>query len=225
LAVVLVCLIAPNAHAALAGTVPTLPGDTVVPGLVASGTATGTLLASLSVPYTAALGSPAGTLYSAVYRESGGTLDFYYQVTNLDTSKCGGAGQVMCDPVARETDTSFFSFATSLGFRLDGGSFGGPFVAGAVTPVTGDRNGPGNVIGFSFNPPDSRKIQPGQVSAVLIISTNATNFTTGHASVIDGGTITVDSFQPSSAVPEPTSFFLLSGGLLVLLGVRRYSRG
>ena len=91
--------------------------------------------------------------------------------------------------------------------------------------MTGDRNGPGNVIGFSFNPPDSRKNQPGQVSAVLIISTNATNFTTGHASVIDGGTITVDSFQPSSAVPEPTSFFLLSGGLLVLLGVRRYSRG
>ena len=225
LAVVLVCLIAPSAHAALAGTIPTLPGDTVVPGLVASGTATGTLLASVSVPYTAALGSPAGTLYSAVYRESGGTLDFYYQVTNLDTSKCGGAGQIACDPIARETDVSFTGFLTSLGFRLDGGTFGGPFVAGTVTPVTGDRNSVGDVVGFSFNPPDSRKIQPGQVSSVLIISTNATNFTTGNSSIIDGGTITLGTFQPTSAVPEPTSFFLLSGGLLALLGVRRYSRG
>ena len=225
LAVILVCLIAPSAHAALAGTIPTLPGQTVFPGLVASGTAPGTLLASLSVPYTATLGSPAGTLYSAVYRESGGTLDFYYQVTNLDTSKCGGAGQGPCDPIARETDVSFMGFATSLGFRLDGGSFGGPFVAGTVTPVTGDRNGVGDVVGFSFNPPDTRKIQPGQVSSVLIISTNATNFTTGNASIIDGGTITVASFQPTSGVPEPTSFFLLSGGLLALLGVRRYSRG
>ena len=93
----------PSAHATLVGTVLTLPGDTVVPGLVTSGTPPGTLLASLSVPYTATLGTPAGTFYSAVYRESLGTLDFYYQVTNLDTSHCGGAGQIPCDPIARVT--------------------------------------------------------------------------------------------------------------------------
>src|SRR5437868_6635143 len=112
LAFLLACVAVPSAQAALVGTIPTLPGDTVVPGLVASGTATGTLLASISVPYTATLGSPAGTFYSAVYRESGGTLDFYYQVTNLDTSKCGGIGQILCDPIARETNTSFTGFAT-----------------------------------------------------------------------------------------------------------------
>ena len=224
-AIVLILLsgLTPSAQAALAGTVPTLPGDTVVPGLVVAGTAPGTLLASLSVPYTATLGSPAGTLYSAVYRESGGTLDFYYQVTNLDRSKCGASGQPPCDPIARETDTSFFSFMTSLGFRLDGGSFGGPFVAGTVTPVTGDRNSVGDVVGFSFNPPDARKVQPGQVSAVLIISTNATNFTTGNASVIDGGTITVASFQPTSAVPEPATLLLIGLGL-VAVAYRQRSR-
>ena len=223
LAVALVCLIAPSAHATLVGTTLTNPGDTVVPGLVVSGTATGTLLASLAVPYTASTGSPAGTLYSAVYREAGGTLDFYYQVTNFDTSKCGGAGQIPCDPIARETDTTFMGFMTSLGFRLDGGAFGGPFVAGTVRPVTGDRNGVGDVVGFSFNPPDSAKVQAGQASSVLIISTNATNFTSGNASVIDGGTITVASFEPTSAVPEPTTFLLLGGGL-ALLGIRRRSR-
>ena len=224
LALLLASVIAPNAQAALAGTIPTLPGDTVVPGLVASGTAPGTLLASLSVPYTATLGSPAGTLYSAVYREAGGTLDFYYQVTNLDTSKCGGPGQGFCDPIAREADVSFAGFATSLGFRLDGGSFGGPFVAGTVTPVTGDRNGAGDVVGFSFNPPDSRKVQPGQVSSVLIISTNATNFTAGFASVIDGGAVTLASFEPTgdvSRTPEPATLLLLGGGLVALGGIRR----
>jgi len=221
LLMLLTSVMAPDAAANLTGTVLTSPGDTVVPGLVVSGTAPGTLLASLAVPYTTTLGSPAGTIYSAVYREAGGTLDFYYQVTNLDTSKCGGPGQILCDPVARETDVSFFGFATSVGFRLDGGSFGGPFVAGTVTPVTGDRNSVGDVVGFSFNPPDSSKIQPGQVSSVLIISTNATNFTTGDVSLIDGGTNTVASFEPTCPpggcappTPEPSSLLLLGTGFL-----------
>ena len=66
------------------------------------------------------------------------------------------------------------------------------------------------------------EIKPGQVSSVLIISTNATNFTTGIASLIDGGTVTVASFEPTTAssVPEPASFPLLCGGLVALIGIR-----
>src|SRR5436853_4047429 len=71
-----------TASATLIGTVATNPGDTVIPTLVPPGSPTGTLLASLSVPFVDTLGTDSGTLVSAVYREAGGTLDFYYQVSN-----------------------------------------------------------------------------------------------------------------------------------------------
>ena len=221
------CAMAPIAQATLIGTVATAPGVTVVPGLVPTGTAPGTLVASLSSPFTSTLGTTAGTIVSAVYRESGGTLDFYYQVTNNTTApNCGTAGKPMCDPISRETDTNFMAFITALGFRTDGASLGGsdPFVNGTVPPVTGDRNSVGDVIGFSFNPPDTAKIQPGQISNVLVISTNATNFTTGNASVIDGGVTTVASFEPASAVPEPASFLFVGGALLAISRIRRVTR-
>ena len=62
----------------LAGTVLTNPGDTVFPGLVPIGTPAGTLLASLVAPYSFATsaGTTSGSLVSAVYRNSSGTLDF-----------------------------------------------------------------------------------------------------------------------------------------------------
>jgi hypothetical protein len=106
-----------------------------------------------------------------------------------------------------------------LAFRTNGS---GPFTPGTVPPVTADRNSPGgDVVGFSFSPPDGAKILPGTTSNVLIISTNATFFTAGNASVIDGGVTTVASFEPASGVPEPASFALIGGGLLALVGIRR----
>jgi hypothetical protein len=228
-ALLIACMIVPSAQADLLGTVPAAPGDTVFPGLVAAGTDPGTLLASLSAPFTSTLGTTAGTLVSAVFEESGGTLDFYYQVTNnLTAPNCGSAGQPACDPISRETDTSFTGFTTALGFRVDGSTLpGGIFIDGAVAPVTGDRNSVGDVVGFSFQPPDSAKIQPGQTSNVLVISTDATRFTAGNASVIDGGVTTVASFEPAvgpSKIPEPASIILLGGGLLALGGFRRLRR-
>ena len=215
-------LIVPGMHASLVGTVALVPGDTVVPGLTSA--PAGTLLASLSAPWTSTLGTSSGTLISAVYREAGGTLDFYYQLSDNTTStNCGGSGQPACDPLSRETDTTFLGFVTSVGYRIDGGSLGGPFTNGTVAPVTADRNGVGDVVGFSFQPPDSAKIKPGQTSNDLVISTNATNFKAGNASAIDGGVTTVASFEPASGVPEPTSLLLFAGGFIALGALRRSS--
>jgi hypothetical protein len=178
--------------------------------LCAPGTNPGTLLADLVEPFSTTVGT-SGVLNTAVFQESGGTLDFYYQVEN-------NAGSI--DSLARETDTNFTGFTTSTGFRVDGSTLPGGFVDGTVVPVTADRNGPGDVVGFSFNPPDSAKIPPGSTSNVFVISTDATHFTNGTASLIDGGTTTIKAFEPQSAVPEPSELMVMALGLITLVALQ-----
>jgi hypothetical protein len=209
-------MFAPMSQASLTGTVATAPTQTVFPGFVPIGTNPGTLLASEdeSFSFTTTGGTTSGTLVSAVFMEAGGTLDFYYQVANSATS---------ASSIARETNTNFSVATIATGFRVDGATLAGApgiFQNGTVMPVTADLNGDSTVVGFSFNPPDSAKIAPGSISDVLVVSTNATTYTNGNASVIDGGTATVSAFQPGFATPEPTSFLLLGGGLLALSGLR-----
>jgi hypothetical protein len=206
-----------DAKANLVGTVPTAPGSTVFPGAVPPGTPPGTLLADLVEPWSfvTTAGTTKGSFETAVYKEAGGTLDFYYQIMNNAASKTA---------IARETNTDFSqSSGVFTGFRTDGSTLTGTtFVDGTVPPVTADLNGSGNVVGFFFSPPDSSKILPGSTSNVLVISTNATHFTSGNASLIDGGTVTLNAFQPVSTVPEPKALIALVMGLVAMIGVRRF---
>jgi hypothetical protein len=172
----------------------------------------------MDVPFSfsTTAGTTSGILRSAVYRNPTGTIDFYYQVFNNLASVTA---------LSRESDTSFDSFQTFVAFRTDvSGLTGTTFTTptSGIIPVTADRDASATTVGFNFVPvTPGTKIPPGTTSAVLIISTNATAYAPGNAEVIDGGTVTVASFQPSSGVPEPATLAMIGGGLLALAAIRR----
>jgi hypothetical protein len=202
---------------------PILPSQLVTPGGPAVGVpltsaAPGNLLAFMDVPFSfsTTAGTTSGNLRSAVYRNPSGTIDFYYQVFN-------NMGSVTA--LSRESDTSFSGFTTWVAFRTDASALTGTGFTtptAGIIPVTADRDSSATTVGFNFVPtPPGTKVPPGTTTAVLIISTDATSYTQGNAEVIDGGTVTVAAFQPSSGVPEPATLALIGGGLLALAAIRR----
>jgi hypothetical protein len=184
------------------------PGNTVFP-IDCTGETSGTLLADQVVPfsYSTTAGTNTGKIESAVYND-GGMLDFYYQIINNQSSATA---------LARMSATEFRGFTTNAAFITDGSVLTGTsFVNGTVPPLTADSNADGSVIGFSFFPPISNEIPPGSSSQVLIISTDATRFTSGNVSIIDGGTATVSAFQPGASVPETGYVGLVVGSILMV---------
>jgi hypothetical protein len=196
-----------------------VPNSSVVPDLLAG--PAGTVEASaVGLPFDT--GDVEGTLTAAVVRNAAGTLDFYYQITVALTS---------LDSLSRNTDAAFalftpsFVFTTDVFFREDTGGLA-EFSDGdaGAQPLSADRNATGRVVGFNFlAPPGETGIDPGETSRILVIRTNATVFTAGTSSVIDGGVDMVDTFAPD-AVPEPASLVLL-GSAFAAAGYMARHRG
>lgn len=94
--------------------------------------------------------------------------------------------------------TNFQVASTSVGYRTDGSTLTETsFVDGTVPPVTASRNAPGNGVSWEFNPPVSAELAQGTISDVMVVATNATDFTTGSVTVLDGGAATVVGYEPS----------------------------
>jgi hypothetical protein len=170
-----------------------------------------TLLGTRVLTYTGvdALGATrfVAILTNQVYRDNAtGTLLFTYQVENSATS---------IDPIRRLSSIDF------TGFTLDVSStdFSGQ--------VRADRSLDGSVVGFINFGPDgpTSALSPGEMSAFLVIRTDALFFGDGSTSLINGATANGVTFAPLAVVPEPGTFALAAVGLPLAVGCyRRYRR-
>jgi hypothetical protein len=132
-------------------------------------------------------------------------LTFAYQVT--DTSAVGPGTGIIEDLTA----SMFPSFSTDVGYAILGTASDG-FITAGTMPLTVGRSAAGSGSVISFDYPDQgipgNDLLPGDHTAVLLIETDATTYTAGMFSAIDGATATATAFQPTSATPEPNSLAL-----------------
>jgi len=181
-----------------------LPGQTGLPPDVQATSTPGTVIADTGVLLGNA-GLTSVTFQQLVVREATGTLDFLYQVSNLNSA--GG------DSVLRVTSQTFTGFLTDAGYSVDSLFFAND---GTIIPTTVDRSASGSTVGFNIT------IPPGATSVELFVHTNATQFTTGLSSVIDGGAVNFASFAPTAA-PAPAGIVLALSGL-PCLGIGHWLR-
>lgn len=193
------------------------PGDNILPGTSSGslGALTGgTLLASLTSAFSTA--SWAGTLHTSVIKETSGTLSFLYQIQVTSGT----------DFLTRMTTVDFTGFTTDVDYFSDGFTGFGYAVPVGTDPFphTADRH-TSNVIGFDFsNGANDPGLVAGQTTNVMYIRTDATNYTKGSTSMIDGFVATVDSFQPTAAVPGPAALIPFGIGFAASLARRRQKR-
>ncbi|MFD1611298.1 PEPxxWA-CTERM sorting domain-containing protein [Sphingomonas tabacisoli] len=141
---------------------------------------------------------------SAVYRNTDGRLDFYYQV---ERTGAGSAGDNAIQSFTAANFGSFDVFAFRDGSDFDGA--GGFLPAGNPGTFTSsaNRSFDGNVMGVNFGP---NNLVGTENSTTYIFRTNAFAFTAGTFGVIDGSTIQGPTFAPR--VPEPATWAMMLAG-------------
>jgi hypothetical protein len=152
----------------------------------------------------------------AVYRNSGGTLDFYYQVIRT------GAGSVSSEEIRSFTVSNFAGYTVDAFTR--GGDFdgAGPFVA-PNNPTLSDGTPSGSTTTFGRSLSGAvlttefglNGLTGTENSTTYVFRTNATQFDLlGTYGIIDGSTASGLAYRPigAPAVPEPSTWaFMLVG--------------
>jgi hypothetical protein len=191
-----------------------------MPGLLTDDA--GTLVASLLTPLTSGTELIAN-LRTAVVRNAAGTLDFYYQIGNKGTSGHN------IDLAINQSFAAGGAFVTDVFYRLGNGGLDFFHNVTSGVPSVAQRSGDGSEVqfGFSGSPIQSAlRINPGEVSSILVIRTNATTFGGGTTTVANSITLTGGSFAPTgfapSAVPEPASLLLLGSAFAAAGYVARH---
>lgn len=148
-----------------------------------------------------------GRIESSVWRDNAsGHVFFTYQFV------------VDSGVIERLSTTDFTGYLTDFQYSTVYGcatvlcGAGSPYIAAS----SGSRSVDGSTAGFNF----SSGVQAGQETYDMYIFTDASSYTTGSISLIDGGVANVAGFAPT---PEPATITLLMGGL-AMLGVRRFRK-
>jgi hypothetical protein len=144
---------------------------------------------TLATPFVGAgPGGISGNIISNVYSNDPGNpfglgaLTFIFQVQSTGS------------PIDRFTSNDFTSFLTDVSYANSAGTDVAPDHVDRATATT---------IGWTFN----NFVLTNQETSLLIVRTNATQFTTSNGSVIDGQTATGAVYGPfnSALSPEPPS--------------------
>jgi hypothetical protein len=172
----------------------------------------GTMIASTSVPGSAF--SFSTLVNSAVYRNTLGTLDFYYQVSRT------GPGALSNETIKSFTASNFRGYSVNGYLSLTDPDGAGFFSAinnpGPATSTFG-RSADAKVLRVDFG---SNVLSGLERSGVYVFRTDATRFTTGTFGVIDGSTFAGLAFAPA-AIPEPGSWAMLIVGFGMVGAVSR----
>lgn len=185
-------------------------------------TTQGTLLASAAPLIVTPTYS--NIMRSAVYKNTLGTLDFYYQVAvtainagdevfNLTASSFAGWTVDALVSAADPDGAGIFTAASNPNLDLSepGGS-----------TTTASRNGSGSVVRADFGANGLEAI--GQTSATYIFRTNVTGYDVGGTyTTQDGSVAQVGNWQP--ALPEPATWAMMMMGFgMIGFGLRRRSK-
>ena len=179
-------------------------------------------LALASSSFSGQTGTFNATVRTAVYRNTLGTLDFYYQVSRLGPGT-GGSDLI------KELTTSIFGTATTNVYRSiadpDGAGFFLPNSQSSVVPITTVGRTPnGNVLTISFALPNQNGIGDSDTTSTYIFRTDAVQYGPGFASIQDGTSLSGAAYAPLSAIPEPASWGMFIGGFGLVGGAMRRRR-